>query len=80
MEWDDVDFENLLIRVSKTYNSRLNIVKSTRAGYWRNVPISSELRSIFIDLKLKLDSDLKEIVDLFFLEVGIGIKGFKPES
>ena len=55
LEWDDVDFENLLIRVSKSYNSRLNVVKSTKAGYWRNVPISSELRSIFIDLKLKLD-------------------------
>lgn len=56
LEWDDVDFENLLIRVSKSYNSRLNSVKSTKTGYWRNVPISNELKSIFIDLKLKLES------------------------
>ena len=56
LEWDDIDFENLLIRVSKSYNSRLNSVKSTKAGYWRNVPISTELKSIFIDLKLKLES------------------------
>ena len=56
LEWDDIDFENLLIRVSKSYNSRLNSVKSTKAGYWRNVPISNELKSIFIDLKLKLES------------------------
>lgn len=56
LEWDDIDFENLLIRVSKSYNSRLNAVKSTKAGYWRNVPISNELKSILIDLKLKLES------------------------
>jgi integrase len=56
LEWDDIDFENLLIRVSKSYNSRLDCVKSTKAGYWRNVPISGELKSIFIALKLKLDS------------------------
>jgi len=60
LEWDDVDFENLLIRVSKSYNSRIKAVKSTKAGYWRNVPISSELKSIFIDLKLKLDSRPEE--------------------
>ncbi|MBP9680560.1 MAG: site-specific integrase [Bacteriovorax sp.] len=56
LEWDDIDFENLLIRVSKSYNSRLNSVKSTKAGYWRNVPISNELKSIFIELKLNLES------------------------
>jgi len=56
LEWDDVDFENLMIRVSKSFNSRINAVKSTKAGYWRNVPISTELKSIFIELKVKLDS------------------------
>lgn len=28
-------------------------IKSTKAGYWRNVPMSPELRSLFIDLKNK---------------------------
>lgn len=60
LEWDDIDFENLIIRVSKSYNSRVNIVKSTKAGYWRNVPISSELRSILVDLKVKLDTRPEE--------------------
>lgn len=31
LEWGDVDFENSLIRVSKSYNSRLKIVKYTKA-------------------------------------------------
>jgi integrase len=80
MEWDDDDFENLLIRVSKSFNSRLNTVKSTKAGYWRNVPISSELRSIFIDLKLKLDERAEEDQKYVLPRSGIEIKGFRPES
>jgi integrase len=53
LEWSDVDFENSLIRVSKSYNSSLKIVKSTKAGYWRNIPISSQLRELLIGLKSK---------------------------
>lgn len=56
LEWDDVDLENMLIRVSKSYSSIGKITKSTKAGYWRNVPISNELHSVIIDLKLKLNS------------------------
>jgi integrase len=53
LEWSDIDFENSLIRVSKSYNSRLKIVKSTKAGYWRNIPISIQLRELLIGLKSK---------------------------
>jgi integrase len=51
LEWDDVDFENGIVRVSKSYNKRANEIKSTKAGYWRNVPMSPELRATFISLK-----------------------------
>lgn len=51
LEWNDVDLENNLIRVSKSHNNRLNIIKSTKAGYWRNIPISPELRVLLINLK-----------------------------
>ena len=54
LEWDDIDFENSLIRVSKSYNSRTDTVKSTKAGYWRNIPISSQLREVLIELKSNL--------------------------
>ncbi len=56
LEWSDVDFENSLIRVSKSYNSRLKIVKSTKAGYWRNIPISSQLRELLIELQSKSET------------------------
>lgn len=57
LEWSDVDFENSLIRVSKSYNSRLKIVKSTKAGYWRNIPISSQLRELLIELQSKSETE-----------------------
>ncbi len=29
LEWNDVDFENKLVRVSKSFNKRLNVIRST---------------------------------------------------
>ena len=51
LEWDDIDFEKKLIRVKKSYNKRMNAIKSTKAGYWRNVPISDQLYSLLVELK-----------------------------
>lgn len=51
--WSDIDFEGNSISVNKSYNNRLKVTKSTKAGYWRTVPISSELRSLLVDLKSK---------------------------
>lgn len=50
--WADVNFEAMLITCSKSYNIRMKEVKSTKAGYYRNIPISSELHSILLELKL----------------------------
>lgn len=49
--WKDVDWERGLLTVSKSYNGRLKCVKSPKAGYWRAVPISSELRALLLELK-----------------------------
>lgn len=54
LEWVDVDFENSMIRVSKSYDSRTDTVKSTKAGYWRNIPISGQLNQLLIELKSNL--------------------------
>ena len=51
--WSDVDWEANAISVNKSYNNRLKAIKSTKAGYWRTVPMSSELRSFLTDLKSK---------------------------
>jgi integrase len=49
--WSDVDFENNTVKVNKSYNIRLKTMKTTKSGYCRFVPISSELRSILLVLK-----------------------------
>lgn len=49
--WDDVNFDSNNICVSKSYNTRTRSIKSTKAGYWRNVPINEELRSLLLELK-----------------------------
>jgi len=50
--WTDVDWENSALIVSKSYDSRFNVIKEkTKAGYWRMVPISKQLRAILLELK-----------------------------
>lgn len=51
LTWEDIDLQNNMIRVSKSYNKRLNLTKSTKAGYWRNVPINKELKEVLLSLK-----------------------------
>lgn len=51
LTWDDVDFTDKRITISKSYNTRHRIVKSTKAGYWRNVPMNKDLEKLLIDLK-----------------------------
>ena len=49
--WSDIDWENSAITVSKSYNNRFNVIKSTKAGHWRTVPISAELRSMLLEVR-----------------------------
>jgi integrase len=51
--WTDIDWENNALTVSKSYNNRFDVIKSTKAGYWRTVPISGELRSLLAEIKLQ---------------------------
>ncbi|MCB0421357.1 MAG: site-specific integrase [Bdellovibrionales bacterium] len=53
LQWEDVDFENKTIMISKSYNKRTNSYGPTKAGYWREVPMSPDLESLLIELSLK---------------------------
>lgn len=52
LTWKDIDLESKSISVTKSYNCRLKAIKGTKAGYWRTVPISSELLSLLKEMKL----------------------------
>ncbi|MBL7665280.1 MAG: site-specific integrase [Bacteriovoracaceae bacterium] len=51
LQWRDIDFEKSIIRVSQSYKRSHQILKCTKSGYWRTVPISKELLGILNDLK-----------------------------
>jgi len=53
LEWSDVDLEGRIIMVSKSYNNRMDLVKSTKAGYWRNVPINDDLLEMLNSFRIK---------------------------
>jgi len=51
LRWEDVDFENETIKVERSFNFKIGEFKETKAGYWRTVPISSELRNLLFEMK-----------------------------
>jgi len=53
LRWSDVCYERNLIRVERSYNKRQNIVKSTKSGDWREVPMNQELQALLERLRLK---------------------------
>lgn len=59
--WSDVDWENREINLTKSYNTATKKVKSTKAGYWRKIPISSELLSLLKEIKAEA-GNRKEIL------------------
>ena len=51
LQWKDIDLEKGIITVSKSYNNARRIIKSTKAGYWRTVPISNDLKAVILELR-----------------------------
>lgn len=51
LKWSSIDLDNRLIRVYESYAWRKKKTKSTKAGYWRNVPISDQLFKLIVELK-----------------------------
>lgn len=51
LEWTDIDWDNKLITVSKSYNNRMKATKSTKAGYWRKVPMNGDLEGLLVELR-----------------------------
>ncbi len=62
LEWSDIDFETKMISCSKSYNGRMKIVKSTKAGYWRKIPMNQEVHGLLVDLKAKKNPQDKNVL------------------
>ncbi len=51
LEWGDIDEQNGIIRVSKSFNKRLMTTKCPKNGTWRNVDVNSQLQEIISVLR-----------------------------
>lgn len=84
LQWKDIDLDKKIITVSKSYKAKSKVLKSTKAGYWRCVPISKDLEGIILALK----SDFKIEPETFVLpriyawlngQAGVVLKNFLSE-
>ncbi|RYZ68252.1 MAG: site-specific integrase [Proteobacteria bacterium] len=62
--WTDLDFTKSMITVSKSFDKRTRLIKTTKAGYWRNVPMSDELKSFLLKLR-KSNPGVKNVLPQF---------------
>ncbi|MBN8540719.1 MAG: site-specific integrase [Deltaproteobacteria bacterium] len=62
LTWTDIDWDNRLITVSKSYNNRMKKTKSTKAGYWRKVPMNVDLEAMLKDLRAKVPMDQEHVL------------------
>lgn len=51
LQWSDIDWDGKLITVSRSYNCRIKEIGSTKAGYWRDVPVSQDSERLLKELK-----------------------------
>lgn len=51
LEWGDIDEENGIIRVSKSFNKKMKMNKCPKNGTWRNVDMNSQLLQLISELK-----------------------------
>lgn len=62
LQWKDIDLGRKTLLVSKSYNAHKRAIKCTKAGYWRNVPISKDLQEIITELQEGCSCDPEEFV------------------
>jgi integrase len=61
LEWSDINWDSKIISVNKSYNCRKRVIKSTKSGCWRTVPISAPLLDLLKELQAKA-GDRKEVL------------------
>ena len=62
LQWKDIDLQKKIITVSKSYKTSQKILKSTKAGYWRTVPVSSDLAEVILTIKSGEDKQPDDFV------------------
>jgi integrase len=64
LTWDDVDLDNNIIRITKSYSPRIRGVKSTKNSDWRNAHISEDLKEVLLQIR-KLTPNSESVLPRF---------------
>ena len=56
LQWSDIDWEQKLVTVSRAFNCRKKEISTTKAGYWRDVPLSQDCIRLLQELRLQTGS------------------------
>lgn len=59
LKWSDIDFQERMITVQRSYNRKAKADKSTKTREWRKVSICDPLWTIVVDLKKTYDHELE---------------------
>lgn len=59
LKWSDIDFQERMITIQRSYNKKFNEEKCTKTGEWRRVSICDPLWTIVLDLKAAHDHDMQ---------------------
>lgn len=51
LKWSDIDLDNNLLRITKSFSQRLGTIKATKNSDWRNGHISADLKDVLVELK-----------------------------
>ena len=51
LQWSDVDWDQKLLTVARAFNCKIKSISSTKAGYWRDVPISQDCLRLLLELR-----------------------------
>lgn len=51
LQWSDIDWDQKLITVARSFNCRTRSISSTKAGYWRDVPMSQDSVRLLQELR-----------------------------
>jgi integrase len=59
LKWSDIDFQERMNTVQRSYNKKFNEEKRTKTGDWRRVSICESLWDIIVELKKLHDHDVQ---------------------
>jgi integrase len=71
LQWSDIDWENKLITVARSYNCRSKKVGSTKAGDWRDVPMSQDCVRLLLELRQSTGNETYILPRLYRWDYGI---------